>query len=152
MQRRLNSGDFFRGVIFFHRCLRTFHGLFRRGDVDFLRLERHVGQNRNAIRFDLDESFPNRHHSFTSIFDYAQLARFQRRQHRHVFRINTELAFGTGQCDHVHVLGINFLFRRNDFQFQSGHGYKLQGHKSYKDELRIGIHFNDVTIQQFNPL
>ena len=45
LQRSLNRGDFFGGVIFFHRCLGAFHGLFRRGDVDLFRLQRHVGQD-----------------------------------------------------------------------------------------------------------
>ncbi len=94
LQRGLDRRDFFRRVIFLHRSLALARPLFSAAAASiFSGFERHVGQHRNGIRFDLDKTFADRHRGFASILEHAQFARFQSRQQRNVFRVNAELAF-----------------------------------------------------------
>ena len=45
----------------------------------------------------------------------ADFARRELRHERNVHRKDAHLAFDAGQRDHVHILGIDFRFRRDDF-------------------------------------
>ncbi len=116
LQRCLNGRDLLSGVIFFHSRFGAFDCRFGRGRVDLLGFKRHVGQNRNRVRFDFHKTFADREQCFASVFQDTQLAGFDCGQNRNVPRINAELAFRSRQHDKIDILRVGGRFRRNDFK------------------------------------
>src|SRR6266571_2641024 len=69
LQRGLNSRHLFGSMVFFHRRFRALDRGLGCSDVDLLGFERHVGQNRNRVGFDLYKTLADGHCGFASTFD-----------------------------------------------------------------------------------